>query len=129
MEAPSLLMAGLRQLCPNCGKAPVFSGYLRFREACPACAADFRIEDAGDGPAVFVMFLVGPIVVPLAMALQFGLKLPGWAVLAITGAATVGLCLALLPPFKATMFALQWRNKAAEARFDTGGGSETDEGP
>jgi uncharacterized protein (DUF983 family) len=119
MSTPSPLAAGLRQLCPNCGKAPVFSSYLRFCEVCPACGADFRIADAGDGPAVFVMFLVGALVVPFALVLQFGAKAPEWVVLTLALAAAIGLCLALLPPFKATMFALQWRHQAAEARFDT----------
>jgi uncharacterized protein (DUF983 family) len=30
-------------------------------------------------------------------------------------AAAIALCLALLPPFKATLFALQWKHKAREA--------------
>jgi uncharacterized protein (DUF983 family) len=119
MSAPSPLAAGLGRLCPNCGKAPVFAGYLRFREACGACGADFRIADAGDGPAVFVMFLVGALVVPFALVLQFGLKAPEWVVLSVSLLLAVSLCVALLPVFKATMFALQWRHKAAEARFDT----------
>lgn len=119
MAAPSPLEAGLRRLCPSCGKAPVFAGYLRFRSGCEVCGADFSIADAGDGPAVFVMFLVGALVVPFALVLQFGLGLPEWAVLAASLALTVALCLGLLPIFKATMFALQWRHKAAEARFDT----------
>ena len=116
MEKPSPLVAGLRQRCPACGKGPVFSGYLRLRDRCEACGADFRAADAGDGPAVFVILVVGALVVPLALVLQFGLKLPAFAVLGLTMAATVALCLALLPVFKATLFALQWHHKASEVR-------------
>jgi uncharacterized protein (DUF983 family) len=108
-------VAGLRQRCPQCGEGSVFAGYLRFRDACPVCGADFRVADAGDGPAVFVILIAGAIVAPLLLILQFALRLPGWLALALTMAAAVALCLALLPPFKATLFALQWKHKAREA--------------
>jgi uncharacterized protein (DUF983 family) len=67
------------------------------------------------------MFIVGAIVVPLAFILQFGLKLPGWAVLSATGAVTIALSLWLLPRFKGVLFALQWRHKAGEGRLDADG--------
>ena len=96
----------------------MFSSYLKFAPRCAVCDADFSIEDAGDGPAVFVVLLVGAIVTPLLFILQFGLELPGWLSISLTMLAAIGLCLALLPPFKASMFALQWANKAREVRND-----------
>jgi uncharacterized protein (DUF983 family) len=93
----------------------VFSGYLRLRERCSVCGADFRAADAGDGPAVFVILIVGAIVAPLLFILQFALHLPDWLSLTLTLLAAIALCLALLPPFKATLFALQWKHKAREA--------------
>jgi len=94
---------------------PVFASYLRLRDHCPVCGADFRLADAGDGPAVFVILIVGAIVAPLLFILQFGLHLPDWLSLTLTLIAAIALCLALLPPFKATLFALQWKHKAREA--------------
>ena len=93
----------------------MFSSYLRLRDHCPACGADFSAADAGDGPAVFVMLIVGAIVAPLLFILQFALHLPDWLSLTLTLIAAIVLCLALLPPFKATLFALQWKHKAGEA--------------
>jgi len=93
----------------------VFQSYLRFRDSCSVCGADFKAADAGDGPAVFVILIVGAIVAPLLIILQFGLDLPGWLALTITLAAAVVLCLSLLPPFKAVLFAFQWKHKAREA--------------
>lgn len=92
----------------------MFQGYLRFRDRCAACGADFKAADAGDGPAVFIILIVGAIVTPLLIVLQFGWKLPGWLALTITMIAAVVLCLALLPPFKSLLFALQWKHKARE---------------
>lgn len=96
----------------------MFAGYLRFADRCAVCGADFKAADAGDGPAVFVILVVGAVVAPLLIILQFGLHLPGWVALAATMAAAVGLCLALLPPFKALLFAFQWKHKAREATFE-----------
>ncbi len=93
----------------------MFSSYLRLRDSCPVCGADFRAADAGDGPAVFVILIVGAIVAPLLFILQFALHLPDWLSLTLTLLAAIVLCLALLAPFKATLFALQWKHKAREA--------------
>jgi uncharacterized protein (DUF983 family) len=96
----------------------VFSSYLRLRDSCPVCGADFRVADAGDGPAVFVILVAGAIVAPLLFILQIALHLPDWLSITLTMIAAVVLCLALLPPFKATLFALQWKHKAREATHE-----------
>ncbi len=113
---PSPWVAGLTLRCPQCGKGSVFGGYLQIRDACAACGADFKSADAGDGPAVFVILIVGAIVAPLLLVLQR--LLPDIVALVITLVATVVLCLAFLPPFKATLFALQWKHKAREATHE-----------
>ena len=92
----------------------MYKSYLKYADRCSACGADFSVADAGDGPAVFVIFFVGVIVAPLLIILQFGLKLPSWATLSITFLAAVGLCLWFLPVFKGVLFALQWKHKARE---------------
>jgi uncharacterized protein (DUF983 family) len=115
---PSPFLAGLRCRCPQCGAGALFEGYLRFRDACGVCGADFKSADSGDGPAVFVILIVGAIVAPLLIILQYGFRLPGWLALTLTMAAAVALCLWLLRPFKATLFALQWKHKAREATHE-----------
>lgn len=118
MTPPSPWLAGLTCRCPQCGKSGVFDGYLKFRESCAACGADFKSADAGDGPAVFVILIVGAIVAPLLIFLQVGLDLPDTLALGITLVTAVVLCFAFLPPFKATLFALQWKHKAREATHE-----------
>ena len=108
-------MAGLRQRCPNCGRGELFERYLKIRDNCRVCGADFKSADAGDGPAVFVILIVGAIVAPLLIILQVVLDLPDALAIGITMAAAIVLCLVLLPPFKSTLFALQWKHKAREA--------------
>ena len=115
VSALNPFVTGVRCRCPQFGVGALFQSYLKFRDACAACGADFKSADAGDGPAVFVILIVGAIVAPLLIILQFGLELPGWLALTITMVAAVVLCLALLPPFKAVLFAFQWKHKAREA--------------
>lgn len=113
---PSPWAAGLRLRCPQCGKGAVFKGYLSFRDTCAVCGANFKAADAGDGPAVFVILVVGAIVAPLLLILQR--LVPDIVALGITLVATIVLCMAFLPPFKATLFALQWKHKAREATHE-----------
>ena len=115
---PTAFSAGLRCRCPQCGKGAVFASYLKFADRCRACGADFKSADAGDGPAVFVVLIVGAIVAPLLIILQFGFDLAPWLALSLTMAAAIGLCLALLPPFKSLLFAFQWKHKAREATHE-----------
>ncbi len=117
-KAVSPFLAGIRCRCPQCGEGELFQGYLRFRDHCRVCNADFKAADSGDGPAVFVILIVGAIVAPLLIILQYGFDLPGWLALTLTVAAAIALCLWLLRPFKATLFALQWKHKAREATHE-----------
>ncbi|PWE17656.1 hypothetical protein DDZ18_08335 [Marinicauda salina] len=110
--------AGLRGRCPRCGEGPLFDGFLEIADECEACGLDFSREDAGDGPAVFIMFLVGFIVVPLALALELAVAPPIWVHLLLWLPLATALCLLFLRPFKATLFALQYKHDAEEARLD-----------
>jgi len=112
--APSALEAGLRGRCPRCGRGELFAGFLRLKPACGVCGADFSRADSGDGPAFFVMFAVGAIVVPIGFLLQFGLHLGPIITLGVVTLLTFALSFALLRPAKALLFALQWRHRAGE---------------
>ena len=93
----------------------MYASYLKLAPACDKCGADFALADAGDGPAVFVVLVVGAVVTPLLFILQLGFKLPDWVAIIATMLVAIALCLALLPIFKATLFALQWKHGAREA--------------
>ena len=63
--------AGLSAKCPRCGQGPLFRGFLKLHTACSACQLDYAKADAGDGPAVFVIFIVGFIAVGLAFVARW----------------------------------------------------------
>lgn len=114
MALPSPFVAGLLCRCPRCGKGPLFKGYLKVAPRCSACDLDLAFADSGDGPAIFVIFLVAPIVVLLAMVVGALFNPPPLVHLALWIPTTIVLSLALLPPFKGVLVALQYRNDAHE---------------
>lgn len=109
---------GLQGRCPACGEGSLFDGYLEFAKSCIACGESFALEDAGDGPAVFVIFIAGFIIIPLALAFHFSLNPPMWLTMVLWMPILTIFCLALLRPFRGIMFNLQWTNEAREAGSD-----------
>ena len=63
-------LAGFRSRCPRCGEGKLFAGYLTVAPRCGHCGLDLAEIDTGDGPAFFVVLVVGAIVAPLALALE-----------------------------------------------------------
>ena len=117
-DRSSMVQAGFKGRCPYCGQGKLFDGYLKFAKNCQACGESFEIEDAGDGPAVFVIFIASVLVLPLALAFQVVLDPPVWLTLLIWMPVIVLVCLLLLRPFRGMMFAAQISNKANEAGRD-----------
>ena len=109
--------AGLSGKCPRCGQGALFDGFLGLHASCDVCQLDYAKADAGDGPAVFVIFIVGFIAVSAAFIIRFVWLAPILLAFAISGVLAIVLILALLRPLKATLIALQYANKAAEGRL------------
>ncbi len=106
---------GLACKCPRCGRGPLYAGFLRVAERCPACGLDLRKADSGDGPAVFIIFILGFLVVPLALLFEAKVAPPMWLHVAIWPALILGTSLGLLRPVKGVLIALQYRHKARES--------------
>ena len=83
MTEPNPILAGLACRCPRCGSGKLFSGYLKLRQACAACGLSYDFADSGDGPAVFVIFLVAPLVIILALLVGSIWTLQPWVHLLI----------------------------------------------
>ena len=105
--------AGLRRRCPRCGQGALFDGFLSVRAACPSCGQSYAFADAGDGPAVFVMLIVGFIVCGAALWLEIKQAPPFWLHAVLWVPLIIGLAGILLPMLKALLVALQYRHKAA----------------
>jgi uncharacterized protein (DUF983 family) len=110
-------VAGLLCRCPRCGKGSLYKGFLGLRECCPKCGLDYSFADSGDGPAVFIMLIVGFIVTGGALIVEIRYEPPYWAHAALWIPLAIVLSLAALRPFKAVLIALQYSNKASEGRL------------
>lgn len=114
------IAAGLRGRCPRCGEGRLFSGFLSVGKSCGACGLDYRFADAGDGPAIFVMLIMGFVVVGMALAVEVSYQPPLWLHLILWLPLAIPLCLVPLRLFKGVLITLQYANKAAEGRLDRG---------
>ncbi|HEY7384993.1 MAG TPA: DUF983 domain-containing protein [Beijerinckiaceae bacterium] len=103
--------------CPRCGKGHLFAGYLGLRPRCESCGLDFRFADSGDGPAFFVMSIVGILVVALALWTEFAYEPPIWLHMVLWSSLAVILSLLLIRPAKGVMVALQYHHNAEEGRL------------
>lgn len=105
----SPLRAALGCRCPRCGKGRLFAGLLSVRQACEICGLDFSAQDAGDGPAVFVILFLGLIVVGAAALVEITFAPPIWVHLLLWVPLILAGALAMLRPLKAGLIALQYR--------------------
>jgi uncharacterized protein (DUF983 family) len=112
--------AGLKGRCPRCGEGKMFSGLLSVGQRCGICRLDYSFADAGDGPAVFVILIIGFLVVGLALWLEVSYGPPLWVHFLLWIPLTLVLSLIALRLIKGLLIALQYRNKAAEGQIDRG---------
>lgn len=110
-------MAGLKCRCPRCGNGALFQNLLGVRERCSSCGLDYKFIDTGDGPAVFAIFILGFVCVGATLIAEFKFKVPWWVHVIQLGLITPLLAIVLLRFLKATLIALQYRNKAEEGRL------------
>ncbi|HJY51588.1 MAG TPA: DUF983 domain-containing protein [Stellaceae bacterium] len=108
--AISPIRAALGCRCPRCGQGRLFAGLLSVRGACEVCGLDLSGQDAGDGPAVFVILFLGLIVVALAALVEVKFSPPIWIHLVLWTPFIIVGAIAMLRPLKAGLIALQYRH-------------------
>jgi uncharacterized protein (DUF983 family) len=74
------------------------------------CDLDLSAQDAGDGPAVFVIFLLGTIVVGLAALVEINFSPSIWVHLLLWTPLILGGAVLMLRPLKAWLIAMQYRH-------------------
>lgn len=102
---------GALRRCPNCGKGPLFDGYLKVRDECPNCHEPLHHQRADDGPAYVTILIVSHIAAPLLL-LIYTLYRPSTTtlILAFLGGA-IALSLVLLPMIKGAWVGMQWAKR------------------
>ncbi len=102
------VMRGSRGRCPACGSGKLFRNYLKIAEQCNHCSEELHHHRADDAPPYFTIFIVGHILVPLALVVEriwrpdIFIHMSLWLPLAVL------LTLLLLPAVKGAVVGLQW---------------------
>ena len=114
----SVARAALLGRCPRCGQGALFDGYLKIAPRCGTCGLDDGAFDAGDGPAVFVILIVGAIVTVSALVVEVKFQPPYWVHVVLWIPLVIVLSLALLRLAKGLLVVLQYRHNAGEGRLE-----------
>ena len=114
--APSLAAAAFQGRCPNCGARTLFGGLTGFAPACRACGLEFNSYNVGDGPAAFLILIVGAIVAGGAILLDQMAGPPWWLHL-IWLPIGAGLTIYGLRVGKAALLYQEHKHRAREGRL------------
>jgi uncharacterized protein (DUF983 family) len=89
---------------------------VKFARRCRGCGLDYDAFNVGDGPAAFLIFMVGAIVVIAALTLDAAAEPPWWVHLVwipVAAALTIGG----LRLGKAWLLAQEYKHAAREGRI------------
>lgn len=110
------LKLGWHCKCPKCGEGDLYKPglTLTLRDRCEVCGLDLSKNDSADGPAVFLIFILGFLLVPLALVLDWTLHPPLWVHAVLWGAIALAITLGALRPLKAYIIALQYKHRRSD---------------
>ena len=116
MREPAPMAAALTGACPRCSARTLFDGWVGFAAKCRGCGLDFHGFNVGDGPAAFLILIVGAVLTVAAVTVDLGLEPPFWvhAVWLPVGAALTVFGLRI---GKALMLGQEYRHRAREGRI------------
>ncbi len=114
--APSLAAAAFQGLCANCGARTLFAGLARFAPRCRACGVDFQSYNVGDGPAAFLILIVGAILAVSAILLD-QMAGPPWWVHIVWLPVGAGLTIYGLRLGKAALIYQEHKHRAREGKL------------
>lgn len=78
------------------------------------CGLDYRQFNVGDGPAAFLTFIIGAVILALALLVEFKLHPPLILHLVLWPTLTVACVVGSLRVAKGVLLTLEYKNKAAE---------------
>jgi uncharacterized protein (DUF983 family) len=116
MKEPPPAAVALRGLCPRCAARTLYRGLASFAPKCRACGLDFAGFNVGDGPAAFLILVVGALVTGLAIALELTAEPPFWVHALLWLPLTAILVVASLRFAKGLLLSLEYSHRAHEGR-------------
>lgn len=116
MREVSPLAGALGGRCPKCQLPTLFAGLVRFDDKCRACGLDFASFNVGDGPAAFLILIVGALLTAAALTVD-GALAPAWWVHLIWIPVGFALTIFGLRVGKAFLIRQEYRHRAGEGRI------------
>jgi uncharacterized protein (DUF983 family) len=116
LEQVSSIQSAVTGACPRCAAHTLFSGWVRFADRCRACGLDFSSFNVGDGPAAFLIFVVGTVTVVGALLLDAAAE-PPWYVHLIWIPIAAALTILGLRFSKGWLLTQEYRHRAREGRI------------
>ncbi len=95
--------------CPRCRKGSIYNGFITLTKQCSQCGFEISKHDSGDGPAVFLIFVLGFLMVPLALVVDYVWQPALWVHLLLWPVLGCALVIGLLRPVKAYVMILLYR--------------------
>ncbi len=117
LDGRGIAIAALKGLCPSCGAPGLFAGPIAFSEKCSVCSVDYTQFNVGDGPAAFLIMIVGAIITVLAIGVELRFSPPFWVHTVLWVPLTAGLVVGLLRIAKALLLILEYQNRAREGQL------------
>jgi len=102
---------GLTRRCPACGQGHAFTSYLKLVDTCASCGTSLGHIRADDMPPYVTIFIVGHIVVPLALTVMRHWDMALWFEMTLWPLLALVLTLALLPFVKGGCVGAMWALK------------------
>lgn len=102
--------------CPKCKTGDLYKAGLTMdlRDTCKSCGLDLTKNDSADGPAVFLIFILGFLLVPIALILDSMFHWPLWLHACIWTAVALIMTVGALRPLKAYIIALQFKHRSSD---------------
>ena len=94
--------------CPACGSSGLFARYLKVADKCETCGLKIAGHQADDAPPYFTIFIVGHIVIPIALIVERAYQPPLIVHAAMFSVLSVIISLISLPMVKGAVVGLQW---------------------
>lgn len=116
MTGPTLAGASLKGLCPRCGAKTLFEGPVMLAPRCRSCGLDYDAFNVGDGPAAFLILIVGAIIAVAAIFVELSFE-PPWWLHAVWLPVGILLTIGGLRLGKAALLFQEYKHRAGEGRI------------
>lgn len=87
---------------------------MDLRDVCASCGLDYTKNDSADGPAVFMIFILGFLLVPLALVFDNIMAPPLWVHAVLWSIVALILTVGALKPLKSYIIALQFKHRPGD---------------